>query len=175
MTFQAAKDVVLAEKPVISDDSNQLDPSLLDELLANIATLSSVYHKPPDAFVTRVKTVQKTEEEEYPDGEGGYSETSSHAPALGTSSPATTSNVQSSAARSQVAAPAPVPDLLDLMGMDNSSAIVAADPITPSEYVYYYVSVILFLLEFLFHGIIPFLVDPPCQLFYQQLPVKAYK
>ncbi|GKV23151.1 hypothetical protein SLEP1_g32916 [Rubroshorea leprosula] len=39
---EAAKDVVLAEKPVISDDSNQLDPSLLDELLANIATLSSV-------------------------------------------------------------------------------------------------------------------------------------
>ncbi|TYH23661.1 hypothetical protein ES288_A03G031500v1 [Gossypium darwinii] len=49
---EAAKDVVLAEKPVISDDSNQLDSTLLDELLANIATLSSVYHKPPDAFVT---------------------------------------------------------------------------------------------------------------------------
>lgn len=45
---EAAKDVVLAEKPVISDDSNQLDPSLLDELLGNISTLSSVYHKPPE-------------------------------------------------------------------------------------------------------------------------------
>ncbi|KAG8044365.1 hypothetical protein GUJ93_ZPchr0995g22923, partial [Zizania palustris] len=33
---EAAKDVVLAEKPVISDDSNQLDSSLLDDLLANI-------------------------------------------------------------------------------------------------------------------------------------------
>lgn len=142
MTFQAAKDVVLAEKPVISDDSNQLDPSLLDELLANIATLSSVYHKPPDAFVTRVKTVQKTEEEEYPDGEGGYSESPAQAPAQGASSPATTSNVQSSAARSQAAAPAPVPDLLDLMGMDNSSAIVAADPITPSGYVYCFIQFI---------------------------------
>ncbi|KAL8093270.1 hypothetical protein AgCh_035237 [Apium graveolens] len=31
-----AKDFVLAEKPVISDDSNLLDPPLLDELLANI-------------------------------------------------------------------------------------------------------------------------------------------
>lgn len=141
LTFQAAKDVVLAEKPVISDDSNQLDPSLLDELLANIATLSSVYHKPPDAFVTRVKTIQKTEEEEYPDGEGGYSESPAHAAATGASPPQTTSNVQSSAARSQAATPAPVPDLLDLMGMDNSSAIVSADPTTPAGYVY--ISVIL--------------------------------
>ncbi|KAK6130021.1 hypothetical protein DH2020_036243 [Rehmannia glutinosa] len=127
---EAAKDVVLAEKPVISDDSNQLDPSLLDELLANIATLSSVYHKPPDAFVTRVKTVQKTEEEEYPDGEGGYSEQP------GASSPATTSTVQSSAGRPPAAAPAPVPDLLDLMGMDgNNSAIVSTEqPASPAGY-----------------------------------------
>ncbi|KAJ6326109.1 hypothetical protein OIU78_013241 [Salix suchowensis] len=35
---EAAKDIVLAEKPVISDDSNLLDSSLLDELIANIAT-----------------------------------------------------------------------------------------------------------------------------------------
>lgn len=137
LTSQAAKDVVLAEKPVISDDSNQLDPSLLDELLANIATLSSVYHKPPDAFVTRVKTIQKTEEEDYPDGEGGYSDTPAHAAATGASPPATTSNAQPAAGRPQAAAPAPVPDLLDLMGMDNSSAIVSADPASPAVYVYY--------------------------------------
>ncbi|KAF1861244.1 hypothetical protein Lal_00013970 [Lupinus albus] len=49
---EAAKDVVLSEKPVMTDDSNQLEPSLLDDLLANIATLPSVYHKPPEAFVT---------------------------------------------------------------------------------------------------------------------------
>ncbi|KAJ0105795.1 hypothetical protein Patl1_17688 [Pistacia atlantica] len=48
---------MLAEKPVITDDSNQLDSSLLDELLANIATLSSVYHKPPEAFVTHTPTL----------------------------------------------------------------------------------------------------------------------
>ncbi|CAA0838745.1 Beta-adaptin-like protein C [Striga hermonthica] len=119
---EAAKDVVLAEKPVISDDSNQLDTSLLDELLANIATLSSVYHKPPEAFVTRVKTVQKTDEEEYPDGEDGYSETPANAGA--SSSPASASTVQPSTAPS----PAPVPDLLDLMGMDgNNSALVPTD------------------------------------------------
>ncbi|XWS61748.1 hypothetical protein CRYUN_Cryun07bG0152300 [Craigia yunnanensis] len=66
---EAGKDVMLAEKPVISDDSNQLDPSLLDELLANIAALSSVYHKPPYAFLTHVKTAtQRTEDDNYPDG-----------------------------------------------------------------------------------------------------------
>ncbi|KAL6536397.1 hypothetical protein OROGR_012969 [Orobanche gracilis] len=125
---EAAKDVVLAEKPVISDDSNQIDPSLLDELLANIATLSSVYHKAPEAFVTRVKTIQKTEEEEYPDGEGGYSESPAPAANTGGISPATTSTVQSSAGRPPAATPAPIPDLLDLMGMDgNDSAIVPTE------------------------------------------------
>ncbi|KAK4389263.1 Beta-adaptin-like protein C [Sesamum angolense] len=126
----SGKDVVLAEKPVISDDSNQLDPSLLDELLANIATLSSVYHKPPDVFITRVKTLQRTEEEYYPDGEGGNSESPYHAANTAASSPATTSNAQHPAGMQPAAAPAapaPVPDLLDL-GMDNNnSAIVSVD------------------------------------------------
>ncbi|CAK9156605.1 unnamed protein product [Ilex paraguariensis] len=102
---EAAKDVVLAEKPVISDDSNKLDPSLLDELLANIATLSSVYHKPPEAFVTRVKTAQTSEEIEYPDGsETGYSDTPAES---GASSPATSCNSYYAAARHPAA---PVPD-----------------------------------------------------------------
>ncbi len=39
--------VVLADKPVISDDTNAIDPHLLDVLLANISTLASVFHKPP--------------------------------------------------------------------------------------------------------------------------------
>ena len=58
---------MLAEKPVISEDSNQLDSYFIDELLENIATLSSVYHRPPDAFVTSVKTAQRTDEDDYPD------------------------------------------------------------------------------------------------------------
>ncbi|KAF8377777.1 hypothetical protein HHK36_031162 [Tetracentron sinense] len=137
---EAAKDVVLAEKPVISDDSNQLDPSLLDELLANIATLSSVYHKPPEAFVSRVKTaIQRPEEEEYPDGsEIGTSESLAHAVDSGASPPTSSSNVPSAAARQSAPAPvapasaSPVPDLLgDLIGLDN--ALVPVDqPTTPS-------------------------------------------
>uniref|UniRef100_A0A9I9CM22 Beta-adaptin-like protein n=1 Tax=Cucumis melo TaxID=3656 RepID=A0A9I9CM22_CUCME len=138
---EAAKDVVLAEKPVIGDDSNLLDSSLLDELLANIATLSSVYHKPPEAFVTRAKTAQKTDEEDYPEGsDAGYSESPSQA---GGASPPTTSDapysVQKRTAPGSASPPPPasVPDLLgDLIGLDNSatapvdqSAVPAGPPL----------------------------------------------
>ncbi|XP_015577330.1 beta-adaptin-like protein B [Ricinus communis] len=134
---EAAKDVVLAEKPVISDDSNQLDSSLLDELLANIATLSSVYHKPPEAFVTRVKTAtQRTEDDDYPDGsETGYSESPSHPANVGASPP----NVPYAGSRHPAPAPAApqpaaaVPDLLgDLIGMDNSAIVPVDQPSTPA-------------------------------------------
>nr|CAD1830115.1 unnamed protein product [Ananas comosus var. bracteatus] len=109
---EAAKDVVLAEKPSISDDVNLLDPSLLDELLANIGSLSSVYHKPPEAFESRARTAAlRTDDEEYPDGgETAYSESPSHAadavPALVTASG--TSAVTHAAAR-QLASPATDP------------------------------------------------------------------
>lgn len=50
---QAAKAVVLSEKPPISVDSsaNNLSPALMDELINNISTLASVYHKPASAFM----------------------------------------------------------------------------------------------------------------------------
>ncbi|KAL5168866.1 Beta-adaptin-like protein C [Glycine soja] len=123
---EAAKDVVLAEKPVITDDSNQLDPSLLDELLVNIATLSSVYHKPPDAFVTRTYlSAQKTEDDDYPEGsETGYSESPGNH-ANGPASP------PSAVAPASPPPTAPVPDLLgDLMGTDNSSIVPPDEPTT---------------------------------------------
>ena len=39
---EAAKDVVLAEKPVIADNSSALEPSLLQQLLSDLSTLASV-------------------------------------------------------------------------------------------------------------------------------------
>ncbi|KGN43495.1 beta-adaptin-like protein C [Cucumis sativus] len=130
---EAAKDVVLAEKPVIGDDSNLLDSTLLDELLANIATLSSVYHKPPEAFVTRVKTVsQRIDDDDYPEGSNsGHSEPPANAASGGGASP-TTSDAPYSVTKRPVPtlAPAPssspppasIPDLLgDLIGLDNSA------------------------------------------------------
>lgn len=65
---EAARAVVLAQKPEIGDDTFTIEPNLLDELISQISTLSSVYHKPVDAFV--VKTLQtQPEEEEEEDGE----------------------------------------------------------------------------------------------------------
>lgn len=37
--------VVLSDKPLISEDTEDLEPSLLEDLLRNIAMLASVYHK----------------------------------------------------------------------------------------------------------------------------------
>ena len=48
---RAAKEVVLAEKPLISEETDLLEPTLLDELICHIGTLASVYHKPPNAFI----------------------------------------------------------------------------------------------------------------------------
>jgi AP-1 complex subunit beta-1 len=50
---EAAKLVVLGDKPVIEDDTFRLEPNLLNTLIGQIATLSSIYHKPPEAFVVR--------------------------------------------------------------------------------------------------------------------------
>ncbi|XP_074605239.1 adaptor protein complex 1/2, beta subunit [Brevipalpus obovatus] len=47
----AAKEVVLAEKPLISEETDLLEPTLLDELICHIGSLASVYHKPPSTFV----------------------------------------------------------------------------------------------------------------------------
>lgn len=42
---------MLAEKPLISEETDLLEPTLLDELICHISSLASVYHKPPTAFV----------------------------------------------------------------------------------------------------------------------------
>jgi len=47
----AAKAVVLAERPVISAETFSLPKDYLTELLDNISTLASVYHRPPGEFV----------------------------------------------------------------------------------------------------------------------------
>lgn len=47
----AAKQVVLAEKPLISAETDLIEHTLLDELICHIASLASIYHKPPAVFV----------------------------------------------------------------------------------------------------------------------------
>jgi hypothetical protein len=43
----AARAVVLCQKPLISEETDLLEPTLLDELICHISSLASVYHKPP--------------------------------------------------------------------------------------------------------------------------------
>lgn len=56
----AAKEVVLAEKPLISEETDLLEPSLLDELICNLGSLASVYHQPPSSFVEGRHISRKT-------------------------------------------------------------------------------------------------------------------
>jgi AP-1 complex subunit beta-1 len=56
---EAAKAVVLAEKPLITDTTSMLDEGLLNDLIPHISTLASVYHKPPESFVTKLKGLSK--------------------------------------------------------------------------------------------------------------------
>ncbi|KAL0065503.1 beta-adaptin [Marasmius tenuissimus] len=49
----AAKAVVLASRPPITIPQIAVPPALLEELLGEISSLASVYHKPPETFVGR--------------------------------------------------------------------------------------------------------------------------
>ncbi|KAI8342290.1 adaptin N terminal region-domain-containing protein [Chlamydoabsidia padenii] len=52
---QAAKTVVLSDKPPVAGEGAGLSPALLDDLLYHIGTLASVYHKPPETFIAGKK------------------------------------------------------------------------------------------------------------------------
>ena len=67
--LQVAKAVVLSDRPPISVENSQMsEPLLKNGLIDNIATLASVYHLPPAAFLGAarpgVDTLPKREEEE---------------------------------------------------------------------------------------------------------------
>lgn len=47
----ATKNIVLSDKPPIVTTIQSLPPNLLDQLLGELSTLASVYHKPPEQFV----------------------------------------------------------------------------------------------------------------------------
>ncbi|EDN97323.1 hypothetical protein SS1G_11848 [Sclerotinia sclerotiorum 1980 UF-70] len=46
-----AYDIILSEKPPITTTMTSLPPALLEQLLGELSTLASVYHKPPETFV----------------------------------------------------------------------------------------------------------------------------
>jgi len=52
---EITKNVVLSEKPPITTTIQSLPPALLDTLIAELSTLASVYHKPPETFLGQGK------------------------------------------------------------------------------------------------------------------------
>ena len=50
---ETARQVVLAQKPIIQDTGDAWDPSLLGTLLHHLSSLASVYHKPPEVSLRR--------------------------------------------------------------------------------------------------------------------------
>jgi len=134
----AARAVVLADKPVVTDDTNAVPESLLGDMLAHLATLASVYHKPPDAFVRRVRRPGEfgddSEEEDDDD-----SDDESGDDAAGSAAAASSGGGASAAAEPDFfggGAPAPAPaaaadsgDVLgDLFGAAPAAAAPAAAP-----------------------------------------------
>ena len=67
---KAAEDVVLTEKPQITDDTHRFDPAILNDLIAELSNVASVYHKPAETFVksrkagAHLKNVNKGQQEE---------------------------------------------------------------------------------------------------------------
>jgi len=58
---EATKQVVLGDKPTIRDESQQLEKSTLDKLINDLSLMSSVYHKVPEEFVTRISMATSQE------------------------------------------------------------------------------------------------------------------
>ncbi|KAK5157655.1 adaptin N terminal region-domain-containing protein [Cryomyces antarcticus] len=48
---QITKNIVLSERPPITTTIQSLPPALLEQLLTELSTLASVYHKPPESFL----------------------------------------------------------------------------------------------------------------------------
>ncbi|KAJ7373962.1 AP-1 complex subunit beta-1 [Desmophyllum pertusum] len=125
----AAKEVVLAEKPLISEETDLLEPTLLDELICNISTLASVYHKPPSSFVEGRTAARRFTLPARAEPSPG-AETEEAAPA---SQPVAAPVVAAVAAEAAHAPPQPTTDSLlgDLL-MDMAPAQTAPPPVQPA-------------------------------------------
>lgn len=126
---EAAKHVVLAEKPTISDDSNTFEIGVLNSLLSQLASLSSVYHKPPETFVTgsagRALTRKSTEETEPEEADESSDMQERSDGGITTSAEPTPIPTQEAG---------PVGDLLgDLMGLDMGGGGSSQPAATPSS------------------------------------------
>lgn len=54
-TPEVAKQVVLSARPHVKDNSGKISDDVLNELIGNMSSLASVYHKPPANFVPKMR------------------------------------------------------------------------------------------------------------------------
>jgi hypothetical protein len=95
---QIAKNIVLSERPQITSTIPVLPAPLLEKLLPNLSTLSSVYHKPPSAFLGhgRSSALQEAAIEEAKQNarENPIAAAAVSAAVAGTSAPVTQNNAE---------------------------------------------------------------------------------
>jgi AP-1 complex subunit beta-1 len=135
---EAAKDVILSEKPIIADDTSALEPEMLDELMNNIGTLASVYQKVPDTFVARVRPVVQTANRDFgnnldldvngTEDESVITEQSAPVPDLLGGLDVLAPAAPAADASGTAAAPAPVDLMGDLLSLDVGGGAPAPAP-----------------------------------------------
>ncbi|PSC67715.1 beta-adaptin C [Micractinium conductrix] len=128
---EAAKDVVLAERPTISGGQEGVDPALLQELLGELGSLASVYHKPAASFVSKLRlAVHRADDLAAAAARAsGSGDSEALTSAVVAEPPTARSAGATPTAAAAAAAPAPVPDLLgDLLDLDVPAPTTAAAP-----------------------------------------------
>lgn len=132
---EAAKDVVLAEKPTISGAHDGTEPALLNELLGELGSLASVYHKPASSFVSKMRlAVHRADDLAAAAARGSHSGDSETL----TSAVVAESPLAGLGASAALTPTPPVPDLLgDLLDLDvpapaPAAAAAAAPPDAPN-------------------------------------------
>eukprot|EP00746_Dinoflagellata_sp_MGD_P007537 gnl/MRDRNA2_/MRDRNA2_114934_c0_seq1.p1 gnl/MRDRNA2_/MRDRNA2_114934_c0~~gnl/MRDRNA2_/MRDRNA2_114934_c0_seq1.p1 ORF type:complete len:910 (+),score=206.89 gnl/MRDRNA2_/MRDRNA2_114934_c0_seq1:124-2853(+) len=129
---EATKKVVLGDKPAIRDESSMLEKNLLDKLIAELALMSSVYHKDSMEFVTRVSSGgpgDAFDEDDDEEGEGREAKMSRLRDEMANmDSPDTSTKANGSAP----AASGGGGDMLDLLDLGGPSEPAPAAVVTPS-------------------------------------------
>lgn len=114
---EEVKSVILNQKPGITGDSRNIDPALMQELLASMGSLASVYHKPTSGFegvrerVRVAAPLGATQEEDLLGLDGNAHQESTIESGMGVASVPTPSNGQRSLLN-------PLDELLGSMGVD---------------------------------------------------------
>ncbi|KAJ5076885.1 beta-adaptin-like protein b [Anaeramoeba ignava] len=69
--FEEANNIILGEKPLIDTISFKYDSKLLGKLLSQISTLSSVFHKLPETFISGAKVFAQEDDDNSNDEDDG--------------------------------------------------------------------------------------------------------